>query len=242
MIICHRINTVAGLAAVPRHFGVEVDVRHDARSGRLYLSHDPVSAPAQAEDLEHYLSTFQHAFIIFNIKEAGTEQTCIDLANKYGIPRSSYFLLDVEFPYLYRACGFRDRAAIRGGSVDRDRFVHEIAVRYSEAEPLAQAQALCGLVDWVWIDTNTTLPIDAESDRALADFRRCLVCPERWGRPQDIEAYAARLRDLGFALDAVMTALPHAARWERAGLFRSNAPASFPSQKPRAAAATRATP
>ena len=73
-------------------------MRHDNHNNGLYLNHDP----GTGEDLEKYLQHFQHRFIIFNIKEAGIEQRCLDLAAKYGINPENYFLLDVEFPYLSR--------------------------------------------------------------------------------------------------------------------------------------------
>jgi hypothetical protein len=63
--------------------------------------------------------------------------------------------------------------------------------------------------------------VDDQTRALLPAFRTCLVCPERWGRPDDIQGYADRLRHLDFALDAVMTGLVHAPRWERLGLFRA---------------------
>lgn len=216
MIICHRINRNAELSLIPKRFGVEVDVRHDNRSNRLYLSHDP----GTGDDLEEYLSNFQHRHIIFNIKEAGIEQRCMELAAKYKISPDRYFLLDVEFPYLYRACGFPHREAIRARRVAHDQYVRSIAVRYSEAEPIEQAACLRGLVDWLWMDTNTRLPFSPEIVPVLNHFRVCLVCPERWGRADDIVPYAQALRGAKFALDAVMTNVAHAEEWERVGCFK----------------------
>ena len=68
-------------------------------------------------------------------------------------------------------------------------------------------------MDWVWIDTNTRLPLDETVTAQLAGYQTCLVCPERWGRPQDIAAYKARLAALDFPLDAVMTSLACADKW-----------------------------
>lgn len=194
--IAHRVNTVQGLSDIPVTWGVEIDVRYDNRSGGLYLNHDP----GVGEDLENYLQQFHHRFIIFNIKEAGIEQRCIDLAAKYGIPKENYFLLDVEFPYLYRA--------------SRKEGVREIAVRYSEAEPIEMTLAQKGLVDWVWIDTNTQLPLDSNSVKNFAGFKTCLVSPDRWGRPHDILAYREKMQELHVQLDAVMVGFEHRALWE----------------------------
>lgn len=184
--IIHRINTIEGLGVIDPRYGVEIDVRHDNRSGKLYLNHDP----GTGDDLDAYLKHFKHRFIIFNVKEAGIENRCIELAKKYKIPKSKYFLLDVEFPYLYRA--------------SRKEGVREIAVRYSEAEPIEMTLAQKGFVDWVWIDTNTKLPLSSITVKKMKGFKTCLVSPDRWGRPQDIESYLARIKKLGFKLDAIM--------------------------------------
>lgn len=206
LIIAHRVNTIEKLKLIPPQYGVEIDVRHDNRTGKLYLHHDPQTASGglgACADLDEYLSNFRNAFVIFNTKEAGTEQRCIEMAAKHGIPKSNYFLLDVEFPYLYRA--------------SRKEGVREIAVRYSEAEPIEMTSAQHGFVDWVWIDTNTHLPIDEKVAPELMRFKTCLVSPDRW-RPQlaveEIRQYRAKMRELDFRLDAVMVGIEHAQLWE----------------------------
>ncbi len=199
IIIIHRINRVEDLKKVPEIYGVEIDVRHNPTTDSLYLSHDPAGPGEECDGLELYLQNFKHKFIIFNIKEAGTEERCIVLAEKYKIPKENYFLLDVEFPYLYRAS--------RSG-------VKEIAVRYSEAEPIEFALAQAGLVNWAWIDTNTILPLDREVVVRLTPFKTALVSPDRWGRPEDIESYRRKIEDLGMSLDAVMCSLSNAHFWE----------------------------
>ncbi len=194
--IAHRVNTIEMLKKIPPDLGVEIDVRFNNKNGRLYLNHDP----GDGDDLEEYLKNFRHAFVIFNIKEAGTEQMCLDLATNCQLPATNYFLLDVEFPYLYRA--------------SRKEGIKEIAVRYSEAEPIEFALAQKGLVTWVWIDTNTTLPLDESSVSALSqNFKTCLVSPDRWGRPQDIIPYQKQMDSLGFKLDAVMCGIEHMDLW-----------------------------
>ncbi|MCX6712365.1 MAG: hypothetical protein NT041_01585, partial [Candidatus Vogelbacteria bacterium] len=162
--------------------------------------------PLKYDELEEYLKNFHHAFIIFNLKEAGYENQVINLVKKYGI--ENYFLLDVEFPYFYRA-------------TRQDKF-RKIVVRFSEAEPIefVEAQMAQGqpFVDWVWIDTNTTLPLTADIAERLRPFKTCLVCPERWGRPEDIEPYIKKMKELNFNLDAVMTVSAYASKWENYGV------------------------
>ena len=113
-------------------------------------------------------------------------------------------MLDVEFPYIYNAT--------------RKLGVREIAVRYSEAEPIevVEAQMIDGipLVDWVLIDTNTRLPLDENIVSRLKRFKTALVCPERWGRKGDIKNYATKMKELGFVLDLIMTPLDCAPIWE----------------------------
>ena len=156
LIIIHRINTIKELKKVPQEYGVEVDVR--GYNNKLILNHKPLE---KGEELENYLSKYVHSFIIFNIKEAGIENKVIELANKYKI--NHYFLLDVEFPYLYDAT--------------RKQGVTKIAVRYSEAEPIEMALAQKGLLNWVWIDTNTKFPLSIEDYKKFraGNFKLCLV-------------------------------------------------------------------
>jgi hypothetical protein len=200
-IIIHRINTIEELQKIPQEYGVEVDVR--GYGDTMLLTHDPVEGTKlhAYDSLENYLERFKHAFIVFNIKEAGYESRIIALAEKYGI--ENYFLLDVEFPFLYRAT----RA---------DNF-RKIAIRYSEAEPIEGVEAQVGpdgpLLEWVWIDTNTKLPLNADIVARLAPFKTCVVSPDRWGRPEDIEPYTAQMQALGFKPDAVMTGFAYRDFW-----------------------------
>jgi hypothetical protein len=192
-IVIHRVNTVSRLGDVPPRFGAEIDVRADG--SRLYLSHDPF---VPGESLIDFLDAYHHGLLVLNIKEAGIEAEVLRLVREHGI--REYFLLDVEFPYLYRASRQGER---------------HIAVRYSEDEPIELAERYSGRVDWVWIDTNTRLPLDPGVIDRLRGLQTCLVCPERWGRPQDIATYRRAMADIGFTPDAVMTALACVPEWER---------------------------
>ncbi len=192
-IIVHRVNKIAELLKIPVSLGVEVDVR--CFGARLILNHEPHQ---DGEELKEYLNHYHHAFIIFNIKEAGIEEEVINLADSFGV--KDYFLLDVEYPFIYRA-------------THKMQF-SKIAVRYSEAEPLEFALAHSDLVDWVWIDTNSKLPLDSNVVENLNGFKTCLVCPERWGRPEDIPKYIEQMKTLSFRPDAVMTSLKYVPMWE----------------------------
>jgi len=95
-IIAHRINTIEELQELPPDYGVEIDIR--AYNGRLILSHDPYQ---DGEALEEFLAEVGNRFVVFNIKESGIEDDVVDLAARYEV--TEYFLLDVEFPYIYAA-------------------------------------------------------------------------------------------------------------------------------------------
>lgn len=193
-IVVHRVNTVDALKNVPTHFGAEIDLR--ARGSELYLNHDAFKA-SQSEAFVDWLEGYHHGLLVLNIKEAGIESEVLRLVRARGVER--YFLLDVEFPYLYRASRAGERA---------------IAVRYSEDESIETALRYKERVDWVWIDTNTRLPLDQTVKSQLAGLKTCLVCPERWGRPQDIPHYRNLMEGIDFKLDAVMTSLECAPLWQ----------------------------
>ncbi len=206
LLIIHRVNTIEKLKILPNSYGVEIDVR--GHGDTLFLTHDPISNTKHLTKLEDYLRVFSEKkmkFIVINVKEAGYEQKIINLLKKYSISKKKYFLLDVEFPYLYRAT--------------RKEGIREIAVRYSEAEPIESvlAQTIDGkpLLDWVWIDTNTTLPLNNRILKNLSLFKTCLVCPERWGRPEDIKGYAEKMKKLSFVPDAIMTSEHEALLWKK---------------------------
>ena len=191
-LIAHRINTLAGLAKLPREFGAEIDIR--AAGSELILHHEPHEA---GDRLVDFLDAYSHGTLVLNIKESGVEDAVLQLVDQRGLGNQC-FLLDVEIPWLYRAAQAGER---RG------------AVRYSEVEPLGSVAAFAGQVDWVWIDCFTSLPLDAEGVAVLRDFKTCLVCPERWGRPEDIVPYRQHMATLDFEPDAVMTAERYRAAW-----------------------------
>lgn len=197
-IIIHRINTIDKLQTIPPECGVEVDVRADG--DRLILSHEPFHG---GNDLGQYLQAYHHSFIIFNIKEAGIENRVIELAKQYEI--DDYFLLDIEFPFIFKGAFGPGVPGLR----------KRMAIRYSEAEPVEQALFLKGKCDWVWIDTNTTLPLAKKVVEQLKGFKTCLVSPDRWGRPADIVPYRRQMEKLNFQLDAVMVGWEYVSEWTK---------------------------
>lgn len=200
--IAHCINTVAKLTKVPKEWGVEVDVRYDPGRDRLYLNHELVSGGG--EWLDEYLKKFRHTFIIFNIKDTGTEFRCLELAKHFKIPPSHYFLLDVENPFLLKI------------KLQKPEFkkVQSVAVRFSELEPIEAVELFRGVVDWVWIDVPTQLPLTPHIVKKLKGFKTCLVSPEAWSRSQDIRPYLKKMKHLRFWPDAVMVDLEYAQEYQ----------------------------
>lgn len=192
-LVIHRVNTINELIRIPHSFGVEVDVR--SKGSSLVLHHNPFS---NGESFALFLKSYHHGLLALNIKESGIEAEVVRYMEVYGI--KEYFLFDVEFPYIYRA-------SRQGQSA--------IAIRYSEDEPIQTALNYQNKVDWVWIDTNTVLPLDSTIVSQLKGFKTCLVCPSRWGRAQDISLYIDKMRNLSFFPSAVMTSLEYVSIWQK---------------------------
>ena len=192
-IIIHRVNSINGLKQIKPRFGTEIDIR--AWGSEIILNHEPFSS---GERIEDYLDEYRHGTLILNIKEAGIEDEVLSLVRQRPQIKS-YFLLDIEFPYIYRATRQGERA---------------IAIRFSEDEPIEFAKKYVGKIDWVWIDTNTQMPVGEHNLPILNMFKKCLVCPERWGRPSDIANYKNLMSIMGFKIDAVMTSNQYIKLWE----------------------------
>ncbi|HBE03156.1 MAG: hypothetical protein A2096_01085 [Spirochaetes bacterium GWF1_41_5] len=158
--IAHRINTRAQLIEVPHSQGVEMDLR--SHNDRLILHHDPFTA---GEDFEDWLQAYRHELVILNTKSEGMEEKILAYLKQYSVAR--YFFLDLSIPFMVKQ--------IKKG-------VRDIAVRFSEYEPLELALEFAGLVDWVWVDCFTRLPLDDKSySRLKKHFKLCLVSPELQG-------------------------------------------------------------
>jgi len=191
--IMHRINRLGELKTIPPEYGVEIDVRNAGE--KLILAHEPYET---GDSFEDFCRNFRHAFMIINIKTEGIEDAICEVIARYGI--KNYFWLDLTFPSIVKMIGRGEK---------------NIAIRFSEYEPVESCLALAGNVKWVWVDTFTKLPLDKASYKRLDDagFKICLVCPERWGRPEDIPRYMEYMRKNQMRIDAVMTSAKYAGAW-----------------------------
>ncbi len=190
ILVAHRRNTRAELAETPRRYGVEVDIRSVGE--RLHIHHDPF---VEGEDFAEWLEAYEHRLLILNVKEEGLEGRLLALMAERGV--EDFFFLDQSFPFLVKTARAGERRC---------------AVRLSEYESVETVMALRGLVEWVWVDCFTRLPLDGETATRLqdADFRLCLVSPELQGRDPEagIEAMRAQLDAEDIRVDAVCTKRP----------------------------------
>ena len=192
-IIIHRVNEISRLKEIPITYGVEIDIR--AFGSNLILNHEPFES---GDYLEDYLAEYDEdqGTIVLNIKEAGIENEVLRLVREAQI--KSYFLLDVEYPYILQS----DTSA---GPLD-------IAVRFSEQETIQNVSCQKGRLNWVWLDCVTKNPVEMEHIPILSNFKNCLVCPSRWRRPEEISQYRNFFND-NMRLDAVMTEMKYADTW-----------------------------
>lgn len=191
-IIIHRLNSIKELQKLDPIFGAEIDIR--AYNSNLILNHEPYQ---DGDKLIDYLNEYKNKTLILNIKEAGIEDDVLKLVKSQSEIKS-YFLLDVEFPYIFSASKKGEK---------------NIAIRFSEHENIKLAKEYIGKLNWVWIDTITQLPIKKSNIDILNNFKKCLVCPERWGRPKDIKLYKNFLKKINFNINAVMTSNIYAKNW-----------------------------
>ena len=133
--IIHRINKIKELNKIPQNYGTEIDIR--SKGSKLILNHEPYES---GDILENYLENYIHKTLILNIKEAGIENDILRIIKSY--PIKSYFLLDVEMPYMYSASKKGHR---------------NIAVRFSEYENISLAKEFIKKLNWIWIDTQITI-------------------------------------------------------------------------------------
>tara|TARA_B110000503_G_C7054619_1_gene373868 strand:- start:26 stop:634 length:609 start_codon:yes stop_codon:yes gene_type:complete len=192
-IIIHRVNTLNFLKRIPHKYGVEIDIR--TYNKQLVLTHDNFK---KGISLEKYLDNYNHSLLVANIKEAGIEDLVINEIKKRKI--KNFFLLDVEFPYIYRATRKNQK---------------NIAIRYSEEESIETVKKYKNKLNYVWIDTFTKLPINKNNVKILNSFHKCLVSPDRWNRPYDILKYIKILSKNKIIIDSVMTEFKYRDKWEQ---------------------------
>ncbi len=200
-IIKHRINTVEQLRDLPIQFGAEIDIRY--HNDMLIIDHDPLGhhLTSPLVTLEDWLHHWQHnGPLILNLKTEGIEEQCIKIMQKFSV--KNWFFLDLSMPYFVKYA----RKAIQ----NLPEFGPEnLAVRFSEFEPIEYALAFSGMAKWVWVDYFTHLPLSDSAYSSLKDagFKICLVSPElQQHSPESINTLRTFLGNK--EIDAVCTKFP----------------------------------
>ena len=185
--IAHRINTIDALKRTPTNYGVELDLRDV--NNELVLTHDPFTTGERFCD---YLKHYQHGTMILNIKSERIEHKVLEAISQAGTVKD-YFFLDSSFPMIHTLVKQNES---------------NIAVRFSEYEPIESALALKGKIKWVWIDCFNVLPLNQAVYQQLKQhFKLCIVSPELQGHPIEmIASFATKLNQ--FPVDAICTKRP----------------------------------
>ena len=191
-IIIHRINTIKSLKKIPYNFGVEIDVR--SYKNKIVLNHEPFRG---GDGFKEYIKNYKHGTLVANIKESGIENEVIKIIKKNKRIKS-YFLLDVEIPYLFYCLKKKEKS---------------IALRTSYYEPFQNLKFYRKNFNWIWIDTIKKLNFSSEDIKNINNFKKCVVCPERWGRPEKIPEYFNYFKKNKIKIDAVMTSIKYSKIW-----------------------------
>jgi hypothetical protein len=189
--IIHKINTIKGLNQIPKEYGCEIDIRTDG--SRLILNHDPFTS---GDLLTDYLDEYKNGTLVLNIKESGIEDIVLEEVRSRNI--KSYFLLDVEFPYLFSSSKKGER---------------NIAIRFSEMESIENFNLFKSKFDWVWIDTISRFPVTSQNKHFFKNHKACLVCPSRWGRNKDIHLYKSLFIERDYTPNFILTKLNLINQW-----------------------------
>ena len=177
LIINHRINKINDLKKIHVNDGIEVDVRY--HKNNLILHHDPfnhhIKKKTNLKDLLDKCSF--DGPLILNIKSEGIEEECIKMMNQYKI--KNWFFLDMSMPFFVKYGDIAYKNKSINFSPDN------LAVRFSDREPIDYALSFKGKARWVWVDYFTNFPLTKEAFFLLkkASFKVCLVSPELHKEP-----------------------------------------------------------
>lgn len=190
-LIIHRVNSIEILKSIDKSLGCEIDIRTDGSN--LILNHEPLK---KGDRLNDYLDEYRHGTLVLNIKETGIESIVLQEVQKRNI--KSYFLLDVEMPYLIKAFIKNEK---------------NLAVRFSEYEPIENVVIFKNKFNWIWVDSITKVPIADENFQTINKFNVCLVCPSLWKRSEDINKEKYKLSKYNFDNLKVITKHKYIDMW-----------------------------
>ena len=201
IFIQHRVNSYSDLQKIPTNHGIEVDVRY--HHSKLILHHDPLNhhlnKPFELKTLlQHWESDSP---IILNVKTEGIELLCIEMMNKFNI--KNWFFLDISMPFMVKFSLEAEKKSLTGFSSEN------LAVRFSEFEPIEYALSFQGRVSWVWVDCFNKFPLTSSiySKIKKASFKICLVSPELQNHSLDlIKDFKSQILEMN--IDAICTKRP----------------------------------
>lgn len=180
--IIHKVNSIESLKKIPKNYGVELDIRNST-SG-LILSHELSN---EGTLFEEYLEDYNNELLVANIKESGTEDEAIRLIKNKNI--DNFFLLDVEFPYIYQNFELNKKY---------------LSTRFSKYESIDSVKNLIKKVEWLWVDTYSDFDIDNNCAEVMSNFKICLVSPSRWGLQDMVDSYLDKFKNFTIKIDAIM--------------------------------------
>lgn len=196
-MICHRINTIDELKTIPEIFGTEIDLRDNKND--IFLSHEPFFDTNNVDKFEEYLKNYYHNTIILNIKSERIEKKCIELMNNYNI--TNYFFLDSSFPMIYL--------------INKNDKINNFASRYSQFESFETTKNIKNMINWIWIDCFTELPLNNEiyNEIKKLNLKICIVSPDLQGQEEKIEKYRNYLIENNLIPDAICCKIYNIIRW-----------------------------
>tara|TARA_B100001057_G_scaffold494000_1_gene589643 strand:+ start:2914 stop:3519 length:606 start_codon:yes stop_codon:yes gene_type:complete len=197
LYFAHRINSINELKFIPKEIGVEIDIRDQGAD--LVLSHDPFHK--DLPPINDYLKLVEGRPLIANIKSERIENRFYKMLQKFS-PHSDYFFLDSSLNVM---------------ALNKGKF--NFASRFSEFESLETSIKMIkkSLVNWLWIDTFTQLPINKKNISILNNLKikKCLTSPDLLGRDYEIMQYAESIRKMNFKLDAICCKYKNIKIWEK---------------------------
>ena len=142
--------------------------RNDVRyhENEIILDHDPFNHHLNnCDKLENFLAGWVNdGPIILNLKSEGIEEECISLLANNKI--KNWFFLDMSMPF------FVNYAKLAHSKKDLNFSPENLAVRFSDKEPIEYALSFSEKVRWVWVDyfENFSLNMNTYSELRKANF------------------------------------------------------------------------
>jgi|TARA_B100001093_G_C26818787_1_gene1010948 hypothetical protein len=190
LIVKHRVNTIKEIKSLNKDLGAEIDIR--SSKNKLILHHDPFK---KGENLERWIQSFDHKFLILNVKEEGLEKKVLRLMKQNNI--KNFFFLDQSIPFLIKTIKSKE---------------YRCAIRLSEYESIETIKKMPVQIKWIWLDCFTKYDMNKSSIKYLLESGKniCVVSPELQGRTSKEEIFLAinKFKRYKFVPNAVCTKYP----------------------------------